>query len=109
MDGLIEGRMVHYVISDMDAEAINRRRSDYMHNAKVEWPAGAQAHVGNHVMAGEHLPAVVVRVWSGEFGDEPGVNLQVFLDGNDQYWATSVRFAPPEEMKLGTCHWIERA
>jgi hypothetical protein len=61
--------------------------------------------------AGEHRPAIVVRVWS-----EVGVNLQVFMDGaNDRVsgpgvvWATSVLYADPAEHKPRTWHWIERA
>jgi hypothetical protein len=73
------------------------------------WNKGAQAHVGNHVMEGEHFPAIVVRVFSKEFGDEPGANLQVFLDGNDSLWITSARFADPASIELGTWHWIEKA
>jgi hypothetical protein len=48
---------------------------------------GHVAHVGNQVTAGDVYPAMIVRVW----GDTPesAVNLQVHLDGNDTYWATS--------------------
>jgi hypothetical protein len=112
MDGLIEGRIVHYVMSDQDAQEVNRRRTD---GASIrdrinqdKWPIGAQAHIGNSVMAGEHFPAIVVRVWPREFGEEPGVNLQVFLDGNDSLWVTSAKFATPESIELGTCHWPEK-
>lgn len=107
MEGLIEGRVVHYVINDQDAIEINRRRVPGVGHGE-NWPAGAQAHVGNHVMAGEHFPAMVVRVFPHEFGDEPGANLQVLLDGNDQFWATSIPFAEPEALRLGTWHWIEK-
>lgn len=57
-------------LSDYDVEAIQRRREDL-------------GLVGNAANAGEVYPAVVVRVW------EPSVNLQVLLDGEDSYWATS--------------------
>lgn len=86
MEGLIEGRIVHYVLE-----------------------SGPNA--------GEHRPAIVVRVWPNEFGDQPGVNLQVFTDGDGQpynndgmqpvTWKTSIRFSDGKEP--GTCHWIERA
>lgn len=80
------GQIVHYTLSEQDAEQINRRRGDYTVVATQEsgGETGFQAHVGNYVIAGEVYPAVVVRV----FGEQ-GVNLQVFLDGNDSYWATS--------------------
>lgn len=102
MEGLIEGRLVHYIISSLDAEEINRRRL-----------AGeitkSRMHVGNRVMAGEHFPAIIVRLFHNEFGDgEHGVNLQVFLDGNDTLWKTSVRYAKPDEILFNTWHWIER-
>jgi hypothetical protein len=107
-DGLTEGRIVHYVISEADAAAINRRRiSDVSYFENLL--AGVQTHVGNYVVAGEHFPAIVVRVWPFEFVDHPGVNLQVFLDGNDQFWATSVDYSDPSEIQLGTWHWPERA
>ena len=51
------GRTVYYVLSVEDAQKINRRRV-----AKPDsqyWPAGAQAHVGNHVGGGEIVPLVV--------------------------------------------------
>ena len=94
------GRTVHYTLNEQDATEINRRRttgksiSDRMKSSVSAteggaepihgWPAGAQAHIGNTAEAGQVYPAVSVRVWS------PGcANLQVLLDGNDVYWATS--------------------
>lgn len=82
------GRLVHYKLSSDDAERINRRRVAEPH--EPGWPAGAQAHVGNGVAAGEVVPLVIVRVWPSEYGDgKPGVNGQALLDGNDQLWITS--------------------
>jgi hypothetical protein len=46
---------------------------------------GYQAHIGNPVVGGDVFAADVVRVW-----DDGHVNLQVKLDGNDTFWATSV-------------------
>jgi len=55
------------------------------------WPIGAQAHIGNTSSAGDTLPLLVVRVWPNEFGEgKSGVNGQVFLDGNDTFWVTSI-------------------
>lgn len=83
MEGLVEGRIAHYVLPD-------------------------------GLSAGEHRPAIVVRVWdrTGPYGTS---NLQVFTDGvNDgpQYasgvvWKTSIMHS--EEPKANTWHWIERA
>lgn len=89
------GKIVLYQLTEEDAEAINRRRIDNIRNTN-NWPAGAQAHIGNRVMAGDVYPAIIVRDW----GDL--CNLQVFLDGNDSYWAMS----KSEEDKPGS--WILR-
>ena len=60
-----------------------------------------QAHIGNTAQAGDILPAVAVRIF-GE-GENPPVNFQVFLDGNDTYWATS-RVEDATQAQ-GTWHW----
>lgn len=102
------GRCVIFKVTDEQAEAINRRRTTGHSiaeriklncNSQTLWPLGAQAHVGNSVSAGDEFPATVVRVW----GDSPEacVNLQVFLDGNDVYWATSAS----EGEANGMWHW----
>lgn len=109
MEGLTVGRIVHYVLRADDAQAVNRRRDGYALNKTggiSEVPEGAQIHVGNIAREGDHYPMIVVRVWDNEFGEGvPGVNGQVFLDGNDQLWVTSVKFSEGP----GTCHWIEKA
>ncbi len=76
------GRIVHYKITAQDAVQANKRR------AALE-TTGPAAHIGNELRAGEVYPAMMVRVWG------PGslVQLQVFLDGNDTLWATSVPVA----------------
>ena len=86
MEGLTEGRVVHYVLPD-----------------------------GPH--AGEHRPAIVVKVWRRGDGSPPAngySNLQVFVDGTNDYpdysgsvWATSVEYS--EEPRPRTWHWIEKA
>lgn len=84
------GRIVHYTLSEADAEQINRRRTSGADiAARIEqdrWPIGAQAHIGSPVVAGDICPAVITRNWGGS---ALMVNLQVLLDGNDTYWATS--------------------
>jgi hypothetical protein len=87
------GRIVIYTLTDQDAEQINRRRTTgpeiaaRIASIPREWPLGAQAHIGNTVEQGMSFPMLIVRTW----GDDPGsaVQGQVFLDGNDTYWATS--------------------
>jgi hypothetical protein len=84
------GRIVHYTLSEQDAEAINRRRAD----ARAHLPEhqenanGVQVHTGNDVKPGDVYPLIITRVW----GDTPesAANGQVLLDGNDLFWATSV-------------------
>lgn len=87
MEGLTEGRIVHFVLQD-----------------------------GPH--AGEHRPAIVVKVWRQGDGTPPAngySNLVVFIDGtNDNpasamcfHWATSVEYSA--EPKPRTWHWIEKA
>lgn len=61
------GRIVHYTLSDQDVRLIAERD-----------------RIGNGVQEGQVYPAIVVRT----FGKH-GANLQVFLDGDDTYWATS--------------------
>lgn len=94
------GRIVHYTLTNEDAEAINRRRSDF--DRKNAGNTGYVAHVGNYAQAGEAYPAMVVRMFGNASGDL--VNLQVHLDGNDTYWATS----RPEGTEPGTWAWPER-
>lgn len=88
------GRTVVYKVSEYDAAEINQRRSDAgaFHRTLPDHPVpsgelgrtGHVEHHGNAVAEGDEFPAVVVRTFGGTT-----VNLQVQLDGNDHYWATS--------------------
>ncbi|MFJ2006987.1 hypothetical protein [Streptomyces chartreusis] len=95
------GRIVHYTLSEHDAAEINRRRADfarYVKNGGLHGGGtGYVAHVGNQAREGDVYPAMIVRV----FGETPesAVNLQVFLDGNDAFWATS------RTLGEGPFHW----
>ncbi|MFE9624277.1 hypothetical protein [Streptomyces sp. NPDC006527] len=80
------GRVVHYTLSEHDAESINRRRTDFHESRSADSRTGFVGHVGNHAEAGDVYPATVVRVWDET---QVTVNLQVHLDGTDTYWATS--------------------
>jgi hypothetical protein len=97
------GRIVHYVLSEQNADGVNRRRADASRNmaAHRDRADGGQVHIGNVAEAGQVCPLVIVRVWSGEL-----VNGQVLLDGNDTLWVSSMRLGEPDE--LGTWHWPER-
>lgn len=48
---------------------------------------------------------MVVRDWNTDAGT---VNLQVYLDGNDTYWATSRVRAENETGEQGQWHWPPR-
>lgn len=105
------GRTVLYTLTEDNASAINRRRTDgrsirdRMQADPPTWPEGAQAHIGNRASAGDVVPLVVVRVWPNEFGDGiHGVNGQAMLDGNDTLWITSAR----EGTEPGTWAWPPR-
>jgi hypothetical protein len=125
------GTAIIYVLSGADALAINRRRTNGAsiaarmkmsipavdHRKSDEnlegvvhgWPEGAQAHIGNNVVEGMKFPGVVVRDWSAELEasgagepENPAVNLQVWLDGTDSYWATSRHEDGSKSPKPGT-------
>jgi hypothetical protein len=98
-----KGRIVLYRLTAMNAEDVNRRRAharqgrDHLANE-----TGEQLHVGNDVIEGEEFPMIIVEA----FGDyaEAAVNGQVFLDGNDTLWVTSVVAGDGP----GTYAWPER-
>ncbi|HEY9473021.1 MAG TPA: hypothetical protein VIS06_04110 [Mycobacteriales bacterium] len=70
------GRIVHYRLSAQDAAIIRDRR------------AATGAH-GNPALEGDVYPAEIVRVFGPADNPDRAVNLQVGLDGEDTYWATS--------------------
>lgn len=102
-------RIVVYVLSAEDAEQINRRRttgaSIAMRPFVTGWPQGAQAHIGNSVFPGQHCPAMVVATRTVDEA-RTLVNLQVFLDGNDIFWAQNVE--NDGDKSPGTWHWPVR-
>jgi hypothetical protein len=97
------GRIVHYRLSETDAEQVQRRRTTGREIASrialSEWPLGAQAHIGADVAAGDLFPMLIVRV-SAETHDAM-VNGQVFLDGCDVLWVQAV----PCGEEPGTYRW----
>lgn len=100
------GRIVLYVTNAADAVAINTARQQlFAHPAPGSdaSPTNGFIRQGNNVEEGDIFPADVVNV----FGDSenPPVNLQVKLDGNDQYWATSRHV--DDAKTPGTWHWME--
>lgn len=85
------GRVVHYRLSDSDAEQVTRRRDDA--KAKMDWHrterTGAMVHIGNPVKSGDVYPMVIVRVWSDDPDYDTAIQGQVLLDGSDTLWVTS--------------------
>lgn len=75
------GRIVHYTLSEQDAERIAQQRG-------VSAPNIGSA-AGNGVSGGEIYPLIITRVWGQ--APESAVNGQVMLDGNDTLWVTSVQ------------------
>lgn len=69
------GRIVHYVLSADDVDAIDRL---------MPIVVDGQRQPRNPVAVGDMYPAMVVKVFGA-----PYANLQVFLDGACTYWATS--------------------
>lgn len=116
MDGLVPGRIVYFVFSAVQADEVNRRRTNGLSivgrlNTLVPstqgdfssiqaWPEGAQAHIGNPVTEGTIAPAMIVAV-NGPSGNS---NLKVMLDGTDVYWAISRDYDAAGA--LGTWHWM---
>ena len=105
------GRIVHYTLTQAEADAINKLRADY-HAFKKGITApptpglpgadGHVVHIGNWCEAGQTYPAVVVRNFPGETAGL--ANLQVLLDGTDTHWVTS----RAEGEGPGTWSWPER-
>lgn len=89
------GRTVLYTLTAGDATAINAAR-DCQQGQEPKSHLNKHCPAGNHVAAGDVCAAVVVRVFDPKSWT---VNLQVLLDGNDTYWATSRTFGE------GECQW----
>lgn len=71
-------RFVLYTLTAHDADNVNHVRTH----------ARERIHEGNRAQAGQAFPMLIVRVWGD--AEDSAVNGQVFLDGNDVLWKTSV-------------------
>lgn len=87
------GAIVLYTLTADDADAVNRRRgyADLKKNHSMDpgftvVATGEQVHIGNEAHEGDVLPMLVVAEHGSGY-----VNGQVFLDGTDTLWVTSVR------------------
>lgn len=98
------GRIVRYRLTAADAEKINKRRRDAFEHITEhrERADGSQVHVGNRASEGQEVVMVIVAA----HGDQPDsyVNGKCLLDGNDDYWATSVKVGEGP----GTWSWPTR-
>lgn len=97
------GTTVLYVLSASDVALITQRRTTSESVAQrtqrnpPEWPAGAVAHVGDPVQAGDLVPMLVTRETpTGEM-----ISGHAFLNGNDTYWVASAEFVVDDGAKPG--------
>lgn len=89
------GRIVLYVLSAKDCEAISSINKGTFTDAPVH---------GNNMHPGEILPLIICRVWdSALYGGKPTVNGQLFLDGPNVLWKTSVSL--DADKTPGSWHW----
>lgn len=89
------GRIVHLRLSESCAAEINRGRAgngDTAGESAIR-DAGGVIRKGNGVREGDIFPLLITKVWDGgqTATESTIVNGQVFLDGNDCLWATSVK------------------
>lgn len=70
------GQIVHYALNAADVD-------DITHQLRAPGMT-----LGNEHTVGQTVPAVIVRVWAPGQPNE-SCNLQLFLDGRAQLWATS--------------------
>ncbi|MES2671606.1 MAG: hypothetical protein V4673_14480 [Pseudomonadota bacterium] len=76
------GRIVHYALTQLDAEAITQRREGQL------CTQGESIRRGNPVKEGDVFPMMITRAWGD--AETSSVNGQLFMDGNDSHWLTSV-------------------
>jgi len=100
-EGPFLGAIVHYKLTEPDAFVINERRAKIKASDKLGTALTVQ---GNHAREGDIFPAIVVRIVQTGAENEvnPPVNLQVFLDGDDSFWATSRHERDAYEFASGT-------
>ncbi|MEU4332345.1 hypothetical protein [Nonomuraea dietziae] len=70
------GRIVHYTLSEYDAQQIERQRPLVVDGRQVR----------NSAQAGDVFPALIVRTFDPSVST---VNLKILFDGEGEYWATS--------------------
>lgn len=80
------GSMVFYTLTTAVSKSQNRRRVDAVSRHQYNDRVGVQTYTGNQLVEGDVYPMMITRVWKDD-----SVNGQVFLDGNDTIWVTSVK------------------
>jgi hypothetical protein len=85
------GRIVHLRISAECAKSINKRRFDAKESEIAATNSGAIIHHGNLVLENDVYPLLITKIWSDKPTESTPINGQIFLDGNDSFWVTSVQ------------------
>ena len=80
------GRIVLYCLAQHDVDALSRQRAQ-------------TGGIFISVNPGDVLPGIVVNVFGPDM-----INIKVFMDGTDTYWATSRSVS--EEPEPGKFHWM---
>jgi len=96
--GLIEGRIVHYVLSEEDCDVIERGRRNLLVDS-----LGNNVWYGQTIKPGDHCVAIVVRVRAVD----NAANLRILLDGTDEHYRFGIYKGCESDLR-GTWHWIER-
>lgn len=98
------GRIVLFRLTEEAALYINHQRRQALADAKARTssPLNGSALDGEEVRAGMTFPMIVTAVFNKDY-----VNGQVFLDGNDSYWAENVGQGQADDD--GSWHWPPRA
>lgn len=103
------GLTVLYVLTKHDADAINGRRTtgllikNRLSRNPPEWPAGAQAHVGDPAQEGDQLPMLITRETGSVVGG------QVFLNGSDTFWVPACELVEDNPPKPGEAAGLANA
>lgn len=100
MTGPHIGMIVNYHLTPVDANAINNRRAAAVASVDagiLNGTLGAQLHMGTPVKADDTFPMIVTRVWQDDAKTTYFVSGQVFLDGNDTYWAQGEEIGEVQE------------
>lgn len=91
---------MHYTLSSENAHNINKRRIQARDRVDIKGGEIPAWH-GNAVQEGDVYPMLITRLWTESPKEDSPVQGQVFLDGNDSLWVTSVLQGE------GVCRWAD--